>query len=198
MKQEYLKEVIQIEADAVRSLLDQVDASYEEVLDMILACKGRVIISGIGKSGHIGKKIAASFASLGTPSFFVHSTEAFHGDLGMIQKGDVVILISNSGNSEEVVRMVPIVKSYGAKTVAFTSKKDSKLAAQCDAAIIYQYGREAEDFSGLAPTSSSTVTLVIGDALAVAAARMRGFTKEDYLRFHPGGSIGSALKKDAH
>lgn len=187
-----MKKVIELEAASIKSLSTQIGQSFNEALMLIKDCKGKVIVSGVGKSGHIGKKIAASFASTGTPAFFVHSTEGLHGDLGMIQKEDVVILISNSGETSEVISLIPTLLKIGCKTIAITSKTDSSLSQFCDVALTYQYNSEA-DHLGLAPTTSSTVTLVIGDALAVALSISKEFKKEDFHLFHPGGSLGKKL-----
>jgi arabinose-5-phosphate isomerase len=161
----------------------------------MLDCKGKVIVTGVGKSGHIGKKIAASLASTGTPAFFVHSTEGVHGDLGMIQQEDVVILISNSGETKEVLSLLPTLEKIGSKRISITSKEKSTLALSCDVVLAYQYEGEA-DHLGLAPTISSTLTLVIGDALAVALSILKDFKKEDFHLYHPGGSLGQQLTEN--
>ncbi|MGP4079930.1 KpsF/GutQ family sugar-phosphate isomerase [Pseudalkalibacillus sp. R45] len=190
----HLRRVIEEEASAIKSLLEQIDPSYEDALKMIAECKGKVVITGVGKSGHVGKKIAASLSSTGTPSFFVHSTEGVHGDLGMISETDVVILISNSGETKEVLSLLPSLKKIGTKCISITSKRSSTLAQSSDVALTYQYEQEA-DLLGLAPTTSSTITLVIGDALAIALSTMKNFTKEDFHLYHPGGSLGQQLSK---
>lgn len=187
-----IKKVIEVEAASIKALSEQIGQSFEETLSIISQCKGKVIITGVGKSGHIGKKIAASFASTGTPAFFIHSTEGVHGDLGMIQKEDVVILISNSGETSEVLGLLPSLIKIGSKMIAITSKTDSTLSQFCDVVLSYQYNSEA-DHLGLAPTTSSTVTLVIGDALAVALSISKNFRKEDFHLYHPGGSLGRKL-----
>jgi arabinose-5-phosphate isomerase len=189
---EQIKRVIEVEAASIKALSEQIGPNFEEALNLLLNCKGKVIISGVGKSGHIGKKIAASLASTGTPAFFVHSTEGLHGDLGMIQKEDLVILISNSGETSEVISLIPSLLKIGSKSIAITSKTDSTLSQFCDVALTYQYHSEA-DHLGLAPTTSSTVTLVIGDALAVALSISKNFKKEDFHLYHPGGSLGKKL-----
>lgn len=188
----YIKEVIAAEASAISALASQIGAEFEVAVELIRTCKGKVVVTGVGKSGHIGKKIAASLASTGTPAFFVHSTEGVHGDLGMIQEDDVVIMISNSGETAEVLGLLPSLAKIGAKRIAITSKKDSTLARSCDTALIYHYEKEA-DHLGLAPTTSSTITLVLGDALAVAVSRLNHFQKEDFHLYHPGGSLGQQL-----
>ena len=187
-----IKKVIEVEAASIKALSEQIGPSFTEALALIKECKGKVIVSGVGKSGHIGKKMAASLASTGTPAFFVHSTEGLHGDLGMIQKEDVVILISNSGETSEVLGLLPSLLKIGCKTIAITSRTDSSLSQFCDVALTYQYTSEA-DHLGLAPTTSSTVTLVIGDALAVALSMSKNFKKEDFHLYHPGGSLGKKL-----
>ncbi|WP_223594495.1 KpsF/GutQ family sugar-phosphate isomerase [Neobacillus bataviensis] len=187
-----IKRVIEVEAASIKALSEQIGPSFTEALALLAECKGKVIVSGVGKSGHIGKKMAASLASTGTPAFFVHSTEGLHGDLGMIQKEDVVILISNSGETSEVLGLLPSLLKIGCKTIAITSRTDSSLSQFCDVALNYQYTSEA-DHLGLAPTTSSTVTLVIGDALAVALSMSKNFKKEDFHLYHPGGSLGKKL-----
>lgn len=192
----YLEIVIDVmnkEMQAIKSLIEYVNEDYEIIIDEILNCKGKVIFLGVGKSGHIGKKLAATFASTGTPSFFVHGTESVHGDLGMIEKDDIVILISNSGNTMEVVNCIPYIKNIGAKTIAITSGKESKLGQGCDYALIYPKEVES-DHLNLAPTSSSTMTLVLGDAIACAVSKLKNFTSSDFHKYHPGGSLGEKLK----
>jgi arabinose-5-phosphate isomerase len=191
---DYLKRVIELEASSIKGLSGQIGPSYEQAINIILECKRKVVVTGVGKSGHVGKKIAASLASTGTPAFFVHSTEGVHGDLGMIEKEDIVIMISNSGETAEVLNLLPALKKIGAKTIAITSRHDSTLAALCDVALTYKYSMEA-DHLGLAPTTSSTVTLVLGDALAATLSRIRGFKKEDFHLYHPGGSLGQQLSE---
>ncbi|MFT4414827.1 KpsF/GutQ family sugar-phosphate isomerase [Fredinandcohnia humi] len=190
----YIKNVIDIEADSLRKLSEHVGPEFEAAVNEISECKGKVVITGVGKSGHVGKKIAASFASTGTPAFFVHSTEGVHGDLGMIEKEDVVIMISNSGETAEVLNLLPSLQKIGSKKIAITSKKVSTLSESCDITLAYQYDREADPL-GLAPTTSSTTTLVIGDALAIALSILKGFKKEDFHLYHPGGSLGKQLSE---
>lgn len=192
--QENIKRVVEVEARAISSLVEQIDESFERAFTLLMNCKGKVIVTGVGKSGHIGKKIAATFASTGTPSFFVHSTEGLHGDLGMIEQNDVVVMLSNSGETEEVCRLFPTIREIGAKIIAITSGENSRMAKLSDAAIIYRYNSEA-DHLGVAPTTSSTVTLVIGDALAVALSQAKNFQREDFHLFHPGGSLGQKLSQ---
>jgi arabinose-5-phosphate isomerase len=191
----YVKNVIDIEASSIKELSDQIGPEFETAVNLLLNTKGKVIITGVGKSGHIGKKIAASLASTGTPAFFVHSTEGVHGDLGMIQEEDIVIMISNSGETSEVLSLLPSLEKIGSKKIALTSKKDSTLAVACDVALTYKFDREADSL-GLAPTTSSTITLVIGDALAIALSILKGFKKEDFHLFHPGGSLGKKLSEN--
>lgn len=192
----YIKNAIDVEADSIKKLSENVGPEFETAVNLLSNCKGKVVITGVGKSGHIGKKIAASFASTGTPAFFVHSTEGVHGDLGMIQKEDVVIMISNSGETGEVLSLLPSLTKIGCKKIAITSKKASTLAEACDVTLTYQYDREA-DALGLAPTTSSTITLVIGDALAITLSILKGFKKEDFHLYHPGGSLGKQLSEKA-
>ncbi|WP_188454911.1 KpsF/GutQ family sugar-phosphate isomerase [Virgibacillus oceani] len=187
-----VKQAIEVEADAIKALADQAGPEYEEAVSLIQNSKGKVVITGVGKSGHMGKKIAASLSSTGTPAFFVHSTEGVHGDLGMIEKEDVVIMISNSGETAEVLSLLPSLGKIGSKKIAITSKKASTLAKNSDVALTYHYAKEA-DHLGLAPTTSSTLTLVIGDALAVALSKAKEFKNEDFHLYHPGGSLGKKL-----
>lgn len=186
------KKVIRIEADALSSLADSIDGSFEKAVRIILASKGRVIVTGMGKSGLIGQKIASTLASTGTPAFFLHPAEALHGDLGMIIRGDVVIAISNSGETEEVLRILPIVKRIGAELIAMTGKPGSTLAKAGDIHLNVAIKEEACPL-GLAPTASTTATLAMGDALAVALLIEHGFKAEDFALFHPGGALGKKL-----
>jgi len=189
---ETAKEVIQIELAAVEELLKRLDSSFEAACKIFYECKGKVIVTGIGKSGIIGQKIAATLASTGTPAFFMHPAEGLHGDLGVISKKDVVLAISNSGASEEVVKLLPIFKRLGVKIVVMTGKKRSVLAKAGDVVLDISVKKEACPFN-LAPTASTTVTLVLGDAIAVALIKMRGFKEEDFALRHPGGSLGKRL-----
>jgi len=176
----------------VSALAGRIDHSFADAGRLILECSGRVIVVGMGKSGHIGGKIAATLASTGTPAFFVHPGEASHGDLGMITTKDIVIAISNSGETAEILTIIPIIKRMGVKLIAFTGRKESTLGMQADVCIDVGVDKEACPLN-LAPTSSTTVTLVMGDALAVALLETRGFTEEDFARSHPGGSLGKRL-----
>ncbi len=184
--------VIAAEIEAVEALNQRLDYNFVQTCQAILACKGRVIISGMGKSGHISNKIAATLASTGTPAFFVHPGEALHGDLGMITAEDVVVAISNSGTTEEVLTLATIVKRLGAVVVGMSGDKHSPLAEISDYHLDIAVEKEACPM-GLAPTSSTTVTLVMGDALAVALLEARGFTPDDFARSHPGGRLGKRL-----
>ncbi len=186
------KAVISAEVEAIEALSMRLDEEFEKSCNAILACKGRVIISGMGKSGHISNKIAATLASTGTPAFFVHPGEALHGDLGMITGEDVVIAISNSGTTEEVITLASLVKRLGAVVIGMSGDKQSPLAEISDFHLDIAVEKEACPM-GLAPTSSTTVTLVMGDALAVALLEARGFTPEDFARSHPGGRLGKRL-----
>ncbi len=186
------KNVINDEIKAIRALQQRLDNNFDETCKAILTCKGRVIISGMGKSGHISNKIAATLASTGTPAFFVHPGEALHGDLGMITPQDVVVTISNSGTTEEVVTLASIVKRLGATVIGMSGDTQSPLAEISDFHLDISVEKEACPLD-LAPTSSTTVTLVLGDALAVALLEARGFTPEDFARSHPGGRLGKRL-----
>ncbi|HEX4870285.1 MAG TPA: KpsF/GutQ family sugar-phosphate isomerase [Moraxellaceae bacterium] len=184
--------VIQIEQDALENLKPHINGSFQRACQAMLACTGRVVVTGMGKSGHIGNKIAATLASTGTPAFFVHPGEASHGDLGMITPQDVVIAISNSGETAEVLTIVPLIKRMHATLVSITNNGQSTLARAADVSL--EIGKSPEACSlGLAPTSSTTATLVLGDALAVALLEARGFTPEDFAMSHPGGSLGRKL-----
>ncbi|APR03476.1 KpsF/GutQ family sugar-phosphate isomerase [Thauera chlorobenzoica] len=186
------RRVLRIEADAVSALAGRIGAEFERAVDIILKRNGRVIVTGIGKSGHIARKLAATLASTGTPAYFVHAAEAAHGDLGMITPEDVVIALSNSGSSEEVLTIVPLVKRQGARLIAMTGKADSPLARQADVHLEAAVAEEACPLN-LAPTASTTAALALGDALAVALLDARGFAAEDFARSHPGGTLGRRL-----
>jgi arabinose-5-phosphate isomerase len=186
------KSVIEIEQKAIAELVQFVDDSFELACQLMFHCKGRVIVIGMGKSGHIGGKIAATLASTGTPSFFVHPGEASHGDLGMITSNDVVLTISNSGETSEVLAIIPVIKRIGAKLISMTGNSESTLAKLADTHVCIKVSIEACPL-GLAPTSSTTATLVMGDALAVALLNARDFTADDFALSHPGGSLGKRL-----
>ncbi|MEW6253390.1 MAG: KpsF/GutQ family sugar-phosphate isomerase [Planctomycetota bacterium] len=186
------RRVLDIEADALRTVSSRLDQGFADAVRLILACTGRVVVSGMGKSGHVGGKIAATLASTGTPAFFMHPGEASHGDLGMIAHDDVVLALSNSGESSELVSIVPLIKRRGAKLVAMTGNPASTLARQADAHIHAGVEKEACPLN-LAPTASTTAALALGDALAVALLDARGFSADDFARTHPGGSLGRRL-----
>lgn len=187
------REVLLHEAQAVRDLAETLDAQhFGRAVELLLDCKGRVVVSGVGKSGHIGRKLAATLASTGTPAFFVHAAEAAHGDLGMITEDDVVIGISYSGTTNELLTIVPTIKREGAKLISITGNPDSALARNADVNLDVHVPFEACPLN-LAPTSSTTATLAMGDALAVACMHAKGFTKEDFARSHPGGALGRKL-----
>jgi len=186
------RRVLRIEAEAVLALIDRIDGSFTAAVELILAARGRVIVSGIGKSGHIGRKIAATLASTGTPAYFVHAAEANHGDLGMIARDDVLIALSNSGEAEDLLSIVPLIKRRGGKLIAITGNADSSLAREAD---VHLDGRVAEEACplNLAPTASTTAALALGDALAVALLDARGFSASDFAHSHPGGTLGRRL-----
>ncbi|MDY7786547.1 arabinose 5-phosphate isomerase KdsD [Burkholderia ubonensis] len=186
------RDVLDIEADAVRALSDQLDGDFVKAVALLLGCGGRVVVSGIGKSGHIARKIAATLASTGTPAFFVHPAEASHGDLGMVTADDVFIGISYSGESEELVAILPLVKRIGAKLIAITGRAESSLGQLADVNLNAAVAKEACPLN-LAPTASTTAALALGDALAVAVLDARGFGSEDFARSHPGGALGRRL-----
>ena len=186
------RRVLDIEASAIRALIDRIDDSFLAALQLILGSDGRVVVSGIGKSGHIARKIASTLASTGTPAYFVHAAEAGHGDLGLIRSEDVFICISYSGESAELLSIVPLVKRRGAKLIAITGQPDSTLAREADVHLDAQVAQEACPLN-LAPTASTTAALALGDALAVTLLDARGFSEEDFARSHPGGSLGRRL-----
>jgi arabinose-5-phosphate isomerase len=189
---ELARQTLRIEADAILGLTGRLDGAFAAAVQLILNCRGRLIVSGIGKSGHIARKIASTMASTGTPAYFVHPAEASHGDLGMITRDDVLLALSNSGESEELVRIVPIVKRQGAKLVAMTGNPGSSLGREADIHLDSGVTQEACPLN-LAPTASTTAALALGDALAVALLDARGFGPEDFARSHPGGSLGRRL-----
>jgi arabinose-5-phosphate isomerase len=186
------REALRIEARAVAALEGRLGAEFEQACRMLLACAGRVVVSGMGKSGHVGGKIAATLASTGTPAFFVHAAEASHGDLGMVAKGDVVLAISYSGETAELLTILPLFKRMGAPLVAMTGNPQSTLAREADVHLDVSVPEEACPLN-LAPTASTTATLAMGDALAVALLKHRGFTEADFARSHPGGALGRRL-----
>ena len=186
------REVLQIEASAIEALTHRVDETFLRALNIILSCEGRVIVSGMGKSGHIARKIAATMSSTGTPAYFVHPAEASHGDLGMITAKDVFIALSYSGESQELLTIVPVIKRQGAKLISLTGNPQSSLALAADAHLNGAVEKEACPM-GLAPTTSTTAALALGDALAMALLDVKGFGVEDFARSHPGGSLGRRL-----
>ena len=186
------KRTIEIELAAIAALSDRINQSFSDACDLMKSCKGRVIVTGMGKSGHIANKIAATLASTGTPSFFVHPGEASHGDLGMITGNDVVLAISNSGNTVEITTILPLIKRMGAPLISMTGNARSTLATQSNIHLDISIKEEACPL-GLAPTSSTTATLVMGDALAVALLESKGFSEKDFAFSHPGGSLGKRL-----
>lgn len=186
------KEVFEIESKTVLDLCDNLDENFSKTIDLILSIKGRCVISGMGKSGHIGAKIAATLASTGTPSFFMHPGEALHGDLGMLTSEDVLLAISNSGETEEVLKLIPVIKKRKIPLIVMAGNQNSTLAKQADIFINIAVKKEACPLQ-LAPTSSTTATLAMGDAIAVALMRARKFRPDDFALFHPGGSLGRKL-----
>ncbi|MBP7959036.1 MAG: KpsF/GutQ family sugar-phosphate isomerase [Thiopseudomonas sp.] len=186
------KRTISLEQAAISSLLTRIDANFVKACELILACKGRVVVVGMGKSGHIGHKIAATLASTGTPAFFVHPAEASHGDMGMITRDDLVLALSNSGTTNEIITLLPLIKRLGITLISMTGNPNSPLATAAQANLDTHVTQEACPLN-LAPTSSTTVTLVLGDALAIALLEARGFTPEDFAFSHPGGALGRRL-----
>jgi len=184
--------VVETEIASIEAIKSRIDDSFVKACELLLACKGRVVVTGMGKSGHIGNKIAATLASTGTPAFFVHPGEASHGDLGMITPSDVVIALSNSGETSEILTILPIIKRLSVPMISITGKPNSTLSTEADINLDASIEKEACPL-GLAPTSSTTVALVFGDALAVALLDARGFTEEDFALSHPGGSLGRRL-----
>jgi len=189
---EQAKEVLKIEAQSILSMMERIGSEFEEAIKLILSAKGRVILTGIGKSGLIGRKIAATLSSTGTPSLFLHPAEAIHGDLGMVSHDDIVLAISNSGQTAEISTLLPILKKMGVKTIAFTGGLDSPMTKICNVVIDVGVEREACPM-GLAPTASTTAALAMGDALAVALLNRHRFNQNDFKKFHPGGDLGERL-----
>ena len=186
------REVLEIEAKAITDLVARLDERFAQAVQMVLECRGRVVVSGIGKSGHIARKIASTLASTGTPAFFVHPAEASHGDLGMVTREDVLIGLSNSGESAELLAIVPLLKRQGAKLIALTGDAESSLAREADVHLYAGAEKEACPLN-LAPTASTTAALALGDALAVALMHAKGFTRDEFARSHPGGILGRKL-----
>jgi len=189
---EIAKNVLSIEAESLQALKEKINEDFLKAVEIIHNSKGRVVVTGMGKSGLVGRKITATLASTGTPSFFMHPAEASHGDLGMVTEDDVVIAISNSGETDEVVRLIPFLKYFNVKLIALTGNPQSTLAKQADAVVDVSVKEEACPF-GFIPTASTTATLAMGDALAVALIMRNGFKKEDFAFFHPGGSLGKRM-----
>lgn len=186
------RQVLRIESEAVLELAARLDHDFVRALDLILHCRGRVVVSGMGKSGHVARKLASTFASTGTPAFYVHPGEASHGDLGMITDDDVVIALSNSGESSEIVTILPLIKRKSTPLIAMTGRPESTLARGADVHLDVSVAREACPLN-LAPTASTTAALALGDALAVALLDARGFSAEDFAQSHPGGALGRRL-----
>ena len=184
--------VIETEAQAVFELTQRIDSRFERACELLLACKGRIVVTGMGKSGHIGKKLASTFSSTGSPAFFMHPGEASHGDLGMITRQDVVVAISHSGNTHEISTLLPLLKRLEVPLIALTGNHDSILAKTADVHLDVSIKQEACPL-GLAPTTSTTVSLVMGDALAISLLQARGFSAEDFALSHPGGALGKRL-----
>jgi arabinose-5-phosphate isomerase len=183
------------ESDAVSKTVQYVDSAFYEAVKAILRCKGKVVISGVGKSGHVGKKIAASLSCLGTPSFFMHADESLHGDIGMVDSKDIIILISNGGKTDEVLKMIPSLNLLGPKKIAITSSNDSPLAKLCDISLCVKVEKEI-DHLNLAPTASALAVLAVGDALAVTVAELKNFDRKSFAIRHPMGSLGQQLLKE--
>jgi len=189
---EQAKRVLTIEAEAILNLRDRIGKTFEQAVQILVRCQGKVIVAGMGKSGQVCRKISATLASTGTPAFFLHPAEGVHGDLGMIAKGDVVIAISHSGETEELLKILPMVKRLDIPLIAMTGKPNSRLAKTADIALDLSIKEEACPM-GLAPTASTTTTLAMGDALAIAVLEARGFQESDFALLHPGGSLGRKL-----
>src|SRR5689334_6820019 len=186
------RRVLKIEARAVQALVERLDAQFAKAVDLLMRCNGKVVVSGMGKSGLIGQKIAATLASTGTPAFFLHPAEGIHGDLGMVARRDALIALSNSGETEEVLKLLPFVKRLNVPVIALTGRPQSTLAKNSDVALDVSVAEEACPM-GLAPTASTTATLAMGGALAIALLEKRGFKEEDFAQFHPGGALGRRL-----
>jgi arabinose-5-phosphate isomerase len=189
---ERAKRVLTIEAEAIQQLVDRINEDFVRAVELILACEGKVVVTGVGKSGIVGQKLASTLASTGTPAFFLHPTEGIHGDLGMLEKKDIVLAISNSGETDELSQILPIIKRYGNKLIVLTGGANSTLAQAGDVILDVSVQEEACPL-GLAPTASTTAALAMGDALAVALLEKRGFNKEDFAILHPGGRLGKRL-----
>lgn len=187
--------VINCELNTLKKInqqIDQNESDYRQALNECQACNGKIFFMGVGKTGQIGQKLAATFSSLGVPALFIHATESMHGDLGMITKSDLVIVLSNSGQTKETIAPIPFIKKIGAKTIAMTGDNHSVLAKKCDYHILVHVDKEADQYN-LAPTSSTTAEMVIGDAMACALSENKNFTKEGFALYHPGGALGEKL-----
>jgi arabinose-5-phosphate isomerase len=194
MSLETAKRVLRIEAAAIAGLMERLDARFEEAVELVFACKGRVAVTGLGKSGLIGRKIAATFSSTGTPSFFLHASDALHGDMGMLAAGDVLLAVSSSGETEELIGLLEAVKRLKIRLVSFTAKPRSTLGLASDIVLDIAVKEEACSLN-LAPTASTTAALAMGDALAISLLERRGFKEEDFAALHPGGRLGTKLRR---
>ena len=192
MTQETARRVLQIEGEAILNLIDQVDENFDCAVELISRCKGKVVLTGIGKSGLVGKKIASTLASTGTPAFFLHPAEGIHGDLGMLSPKDIIMIVSNSGETEEIIQLTPILKRMNIKMIVMTGNHNSSIASQADVIINTSVREEACQW-GLVPTASTTAALAMGDALAVAILEKKGFKEEEFAILHPGGALGKRL-----
>lgn len=190
----YPRQVLDGITKAIKDLIPRIDKNYEEAVNSILSCKGQVILTGMGKAGIIAQKVSATFASTGTPSFFLHPAEAYHGDIGRVQLKDIVLVFSNSGETEEVVRLVPKLKAIVSKIISITASKNSNLGKYSDITLEIGMVEEPSHF-GLAPSASTACMLALGDALALTVSKERGFSKDDFAQYHPGGDIGKRLRK---
>jgi arabinose-5-phosphate isomerase len=186
------KKVLETEAEAVNALIEKLGSNFEKAVEIIYHCRGRVVVTGMGKSGIVGKKIAATLASTGTPAFFLHPAEATHGDLGMVTSDDIIIAISNSGETEEIIELIPFLKRFNVKLISITGNPESSLSKSADVTLDVSVKKEACPF-GIVPTASTTATMAMGDALAVALLMKRGLKEQDFAFFHPGGRIGKKL-----
>ncbi|MCF7793016.1 MAG: KpsF/GutQ family sugar-phosphate isomerase [Candidatus Cloacimonetes bacterium] len=189
---DFVKKELNLEAEAIQKVADRIDENIEKAIELIFNCQGKVVVTGMGKTGIIGRKIASTLSSTGTTSIFLHAAEGIHGDLGILQPEDVVLAISNSGNTEELISIIPFIKFNKIPIIAFTGNLDSKLAKNADLIIDCHVAKEFEPF-GLVPTASTTVALAVGDAIAVALLKKRDFQESDFAQFHPGGTIGKKL-----
>ena len=194
MSVELAKRVLKIEAEAIQRLVDRIDEHFERAVELIYRCKGKVVVMGVGKSGIIARKISATLASTGTPAFFIHPVEGMHGDLGMLSREDIVIILSNSGETEEISRILPLLQRFGSRLIAITGNNTSVLARAGDVVLDVSVKEEACPF-GVVPTASTTAAMALGDALAIALLERRGFREEDFATLHPGGSLGKRWLK---